>query len=230
MSVREMMARLNAKTIRYDVGRGGKPELTDQDIAAAVGMCANETARELFCWIWWPSAVGARTAATRKLVLQEVWKEYNDRYVAVETARLAVHNFECILAGAHRISEDDRQELERRRATVRHVHASVWPARMEMYARIVDTVVEEIRSPRPCPDCSGRGHRPVDGVVRTCSRCNGQGHVREFNTWRAARLGVSESRYRATWSVVYDWVFKTLDELEQEARSTIEEALGRDAA
>lgn len=230
MSIRKLMGRLNAKTIRYDVGRGGGSDFTDQDIAAAVGMCQNETARELFCWIWWPSESKQRTEATRRLVLDVVWREFNDRYVAVEAARLAVHNLECILAGKTRHSEEERQELERRNAAVRQVHASVWPARMEMYARIVDAVVEEIRTPRPCPDCSGRGERPVDGLVRQCTRCNGSGHVREFSTWRAARLGVSETRYRATWAPIYDWVYNMIDALEQHAGDIIETALGRDAA
>ena len=38
----ELLARLNPKTARFDIGTGGIHEITDQDIAAALGMVANK--------------------------------------------------------------------------------------------------------------------------------------------------------------------------------------------
>lgn len=231
MSVREMMARLNAKTIRYDVGRGGMPELTDQDIAAAVGMCQNALARELFCLIWWPTASRAKIAETRQLLLGEVFKEFNARYVAVEMARLALHNAEGLHAAKARASDEDREEIARLKAAVRQTHAAVWPARdMSVYARIVDASITEMRTPRQCPECGGHGDVVSNSLKRICAVCAGSGNVRQFTTWRAGQIGFSESRFRASWAPIYDWVFNMIDALDQHACDIIGAALSDEAA
>src|SRR5574337_1301509 len=62
MHVGKLMARLNAKNVRFDVGSGGVPELTSTDIAGALGMVPAGLGRELLCLVWWPD--GACLTAT----------------------------------------------------------------------------------------------------------------------------------------------------------------------
>lgn len=55
-NVRELMARLGPPTVKFDTGRGGKPDLTNQDIAAAGhGACRA-----------WPGAAGGLLVAGRR--------------------------------------------------------------------------------------------------------------------------------------------------------------------
>ncbi len=50
--VGKLLARLNPTTVRYDIGRGGMPELTPQDIAGALAMVPAGLGRELICRLW----------------------------------------------------------------------------------------------------------------------------------------------------------------------------------
>lgn len=212
MDVRKMMGRLYAQTVRYDTGRGGMPEVTPQDIAAAVGMCQHELARETFCWIWWPQSP-ASTARARELLLRVVLTEFNERYAAVEEARRRLHSLEALAALSNRVPEDLQRNIYRMKAVVRQLHATVWPSKMERYPTIIDAVITEMREPRHCPDCEGRGTADRGFLKHDCLRCAGTGHVGEFNAWRAVQLGVSETRFRSTWLPIYQWVYAKIEEL-----------------
>lgn len=47
MSVDELLGRLEPTGPKFDIGRGGIPQLTPQDIAAALGMCEDKFARAM---------------------------------------------------------------------------------------------------------------------------------------------------------------------------------------
>lgn len=229
MDVRKMMGRLYPQNIKFDVGRGGLPELTPQDIAAAVGMCQDERAREVFCMIWWPQNAAA-TARTRQMLLTAVLAEFNTRYAAVDVARRELRTLEAEAALRNATSDEMRRDLARAKSVVNQLHAAVWPARMEKYPRIIDAVIEEMRSPRHCPDCEGRGTITSGRLVKDCLRCNGTGHVDSYNVWRADRVGTSEARFRTSWLPVYQWVYAMVEGLASTAAERIFKALQRDEA
>ncbi|HVJ61527.1 MAG TPA: hypothetical protein VM555_02310, partial [Tahibacter sp.] len=216
MNVRKLMGRLNATTVKFDTGRGGVPELTNQDIAAAVGLCRYfikdpkeaDLAPAVFWWLYGPEGAPASNSQdARRLVLNEVYREFEARYQAAAVARLAVHNLEFDAPETRRTQPDYERELERARAALRQVHASCWPARdMSVYRRIVDTVALEFRSPRKCPACDGRMFVMTGDVRHTCMRCNGIGQVGLQSTWRAEHLKIDVERFKKTWQVVYEWV------------------------
>lgn len=224
MDVRKMMGRLYAQTVRYDTGRGGAPELTPQDIAAAVGMCKHELARETFCWIWWPQSTAA-TARARELLLRVVLTEFNERNAAVDEARRRQRSLEALAALNNRVPDELQQDVQRAKAVVRQLYTAVWPAKMERYPSIVDAVIAEMRDPRHCPDCEGRGTVDRGFLKHDCPRCAGTGHVGEFNAWRAEHLGVSETRFRATWLPIYQWVYAKVEELVYVAARDIHRSL-----
>jgi len=55
----ELLARLNPTTCRLDIGRGGVPELTNIDIAGALGMVKDRLGRALLELLYWDSAAQA---------------------------------------------------------------------------------------------------------------------------------------------------------------------------
>jgi hypothetical protein len=236
MGVRERMAMLNAKTVRFDVGRGGVPNLTPQDLAAAVGMCKRfiddpheaELAPAVFWWLYGPEGVknysGGKDA--RALVLDEVYKEFEARYQAAAIARLAVHNLEFDAPESRRVQPDYERELERAKSAMRQVHSTCWPARdMSIYRRIVDTVALEFRTPRQCPECEGRTFTMIGNVRQVCVRCSGIGLVGLPSTWRAAQLRMDVDRFKKTWRVVYEWVLNYVDALQVTAARAVDDVL-----
>lgn len=236
MSVREMMGRLNAATTKFDIGRGGLPTLTPQDLAAAVGMCrrfiadpkAAEIAPAVFWWLYGPEGASCPDSSqdARRLVLDEVYREFEARYQAAAVARLAVHTLEFDTPEARRAQADHLQEVERAKSTMRQVHAACWPARdMTLYRRIVDVVAQEFRQPRQCPECAGRKFSMSGNTRIICQRCNGVGLVGLPSTWRAERMRIDVERFKKTWRVVYEWVFNYVDALQVTAAYAIEDAL-----
>ncbi|MGB5784835.1 MAG: hypothetical protein WBH11_05590 [Stenotrophomonas geniculata] len=62
MNPRASMGRLGPTTVKFDIGRGGgKPDLTNQDIAAAPGMVLAGLGWVGSCW----RSAGGQTAAPR---------------------------------------------------------------------------------------------------------------------------------------------------------------------
>ncbi|REN10513.1 hypothetical protein DSI35_10890, partial [Mycobacterium tuberculosis] len=68
-NVRELMARLGPSTVKFDTGRGGTPDLTNQDIAAALGMVPAGLGRELLEACWWPDGAALRRHKLRDAVI-----------------------------------------------------------------------------------------------------------------------------------------------------------------
>ena len=77
MNPREAMGRLGPTTVKFDIGRGGgKPDLTNQDIAAALGMVPAGLGRELLEACWWPDGAALRRHRLRDAVIALVTPEH----------------------------------------------------------------------------------------------------------------------------------------------------------
>jgi hypothetical protein len=221
----ELMARLNAASPNLMGGRGGIPEYTAQDIAAAVGMVPDTFAREVFCAVWWPDgarlvwrALDARIAAAQF----EQWRERAEKLV---DAQLLEAQLEFLPAEARKAGEH-RAEL-----ALAHAKASLWPALGDpIYGDIRKAAVIELRSPRVCPACKGRA-TAIDGkLVIACEACSGRGRIAVSDSQRALMIDRNESSYRRTWKDVYEWTFRLLLDAEATARAAFAESLGREAA
>ena len=76
MNPREKWARLGPSTVKFDIGMGGgKPDLTNQDIAAALGMVPAGLGRELLEACWWPDGAALRRHKLRDAVIALVTPE-----------------------------------------------------------------------------------------------------------------------------------------------------------
>lgn len=215
--VRKLLARLNPAVCRFDIGRGGLPELTPQDIAAAVGMVPAGLGRELMCRLWWPDGAQLATKELDALLRQAMFVEWLRRARRLEAAKLALH-----------VAEEDRHgSVHRARSEVEAARAECWPKVGPAYKLLRVAVLDEMASPPQCQKCYGRGNvKTRTTVLVTCTACDGRGTVPVSDRQRAAALGVNESSFRRTWRGAYLWLLAHCTDAEAEARRQLSRRLG----
>lgn len=227
-NVRKLMGRLNAATCRFDIGRGGIPELTPQDIAAALAMVEDPMAREVFCAIWWPDGAKLTVAALQARLRSALVSEYGRRAKDLTAARLELHIIECEIAARRNVSSADRSERAAAAAKVESMRRKQWPWTPAMYGKICMAAVEERRKHLHCAKCNGRGtfeateHSPAI----ECAGCAGTGAGSITKVDRAKALGIDESAYRSVWGGAYEWAINLIARLESRAAAEIGRALG----
>lgn len=192
----ELMARLNPTTVRYDIGRGGIPELTPQDIAAAIGLMPEGLGRELLCRLWWPDGARLSPKELDRLLMEAQMGEWHDRTDALVNAQL---KFE--------LAEGDRARRKAEQA-VEEAKALQWPrvGPGSPYAAIRLAVLAEMSAACLCPDCRGRGFALVDGKVAGCPVCEMTGRAKVSDRMRASLVGMNRETYRTDIAPVYKWL------------------------
>jgi hypothetical protein len=221
----ELMARLNAASPNLLGGRGGIPEYTAQDIAAAVGMVPDEFAREVFCAVWWPDGAHLVWKTLDSKIAAAQFGEWRERAEKLVDAQLLEAQAEFLPIEARKTAEH-RAEL-----ALAHAKAGLWPALGEpAYAEIRKATIVELRSPRVCTACKGRATAINGKLVIACEMCAGRGRIAVSDSQRALMLARNESSYRRSWKDVYEWTFRLLIDAEANARAAFATSLGREAA
>lgn len=227
---RELIARLNVPAARYEIGRGGIPELSNIDIAGALGMMEDDFAREVFCALWWPD--GARL--TRQEIGRTIFTKLIDEWVKREreifAAKLEMHILEGQQEAKRFLDAYDKQirgNVTRRLSIAKARH---WPWNAQIYSRIGNAVVDEKRFPARCRDCEGRGHyRDGQGKITECERCHGTGVKARPNVWRASQLGIADTTFGAKWTGIYEWTVRLVTDAEASAAAELKNKLGFDS-
>ncbi|URL59606.1 hypothetical protein IM816_05785 [Luteibacter flocculans] len=213
MHTGKIIAMLNPKNCRFDIGSGGIPSLVSTDVAAALGMVPDGLGREILCRVWWPDGAKLTAHQLRELV---------DAKMRGEWARRESSMLDALLAVAQRGNRAQR--------TYSEAHAARWPRMVVRehevpqlapgYAKVRDAIITELASAGLCQACHGRGQVANDmRVSRTCKECSGEGHMRLSERSRADLCGFSWKTYREGWAGVYDWVFQACtDELHRAER------------
>lgn len=171
---REMLACLNAQTVRFDVGQGGgAPSLTTSDIAAALGMVPTGLGREVMEAVYLPDGAIRHRGKLAEAVLAIVRPEFSSRARALAEAEDDL-NFSREMVSLSRRSPSDAQRriLKERGAAVERARAQAWPKNTcQHLSRMVDAVVLELASGNRCPNCRGTG------IVndRGCLECRNNG-------------------------------------------------------
>lgn len=216
-NVRKLMARLNASTCRFDIGRGGIPELTPQDIAGALGMVQDELAREVFCAVWWPD--GSRLAANELLRLIGLRQraEIDRQWRAVQVARLELHIARDDAAARGCLTDFDRRIIASLEQRLTAAKAQCWPCEPTVYPLIRKAVLKELCSPALCQHCGGRGEYTAGELKAKCRQCDGSGKQAVSNRRRAAELDRTEAAYRQAWCKPYEWTYELLADAEHRA-------------
>jgi len=226
--IREMLARLNPANIKFDIGRGGVPDLTPQDIAAALAFVPAGLGREVFARLWWPD--GARLSPHEldrqisNLVHAEALRRHNRYFEA--RSRLLQH--EEMLHRLRHVRDDQRQELNRLAGAAEDAKRELWPHRPEMHVVIREAVLDEIAHPALCATCEGHGTVMDDNLMVVCPACQGVRIVPMSDRARAARIGRDESSYRASWKLLYEWLLVRIRDAEAQAAAQFRAALRRD--
>lgn len=215
MRAPELMARLNPPNVRYDIGRGGVPDLTAQDIAAAIAMVRPGLGRELICRLWWPDGAALAPKEIDCLLMEVQLGEWRDRADALVTAQLRV---EMATGSTARVRAD--RDLEDARSRM-------WPqlGGESKYGPIRAAVLAEMSAACRCQGCQGRGIVLVESKTALCSACTGSGRAQVSDRARAGALKTDVANYTRRWRAVYEWTLDLCTQLVDPARREFEKRL-----
>ena len=217
-----LLARLNAKSMRYDGVGGGRGDLSPQDIAAALSFVKPGLGRELLEHVWWPDGSRRRKFVLNDLLTDLQFSEYSRLEVAMYAA----------LAGV--AVGPTGEERKRAHAAYAKAHACRWPSWIkrleplelsEGYGLIRLAALEELSKPRSCSECDGRGEVPKRELIVICARCKGAGRLPYGPTWRAAQLKMKEPSFKKTWERPYEWLFNRMADALAQASDDLVDAV-----
>lgn len=229
---REVLARLYPTTVRFNVGRGGGvPELTNIDIAGALGMVPAGLGREVLEACWWPDGAALRRHKLRDAVLSVVGPEITRQTRKVTEASLDLQLAEAALLWSNRAcngsSIDEVAMCKQRLSAAR---AQCWPNNtIKRLPLIAKAIIQEMRGGK-CQVCHGTGLVLGQNSGPICSSCGGRGISGVHDSWRAAAIEVDPSDYPKRWKRVYEWLFVKMRDAEANAAAEFGAALQRDVA
>jgi len=199
--VREMLARLNPTTVKFDVGKGGgMPELTNIDIAGALGMVPAGLGRDLLVLLHGPDPTMAGLSAVFEGMCRMVMDESHRRMTALSEAKLAWGLAHSLATFHGDKAKETRRNNEILKARVAVARDMLWPDSLQERAPAIATI--------------------VIGYMKG-ERLSG----RE----KAARLKFDESSYRERWHAIVEWAITQAVEAEQAAAAELKKALSRAA-
>lgn len=230
---RELMARLGPSTVKFDTGRGGTPDLTNQDIAAALGMVPAGLGRELLEALWWPDSGRRRSQQLRRAVIELVAPEYVRQQQALNVARTEFGIAKACMGWAGGpVTDAQRTEHRKAEARLEATRALCWPNNtMEQLGVLAGAIVEEMASSGCCKACQGlriQGAKDGSGVIE-CDACGGAGVAPRSGRERATAIGADHSAYRRYWQPVYEWMLEHMRAAESLAARDFNRMLARAA-
>jgi hypothetical protein len=230
--VRRLLARLNATTARLDGSGGGKPELTPQDIAAALGMLKDidgnpidPLAREVFCACWWEDGARLTRMELLNMIALKQTAQWDAQKIREQRARLELHIAEDNIAAKGIETSYDAEVRRRFKQRLADAKAGSWPNYAPLYSVIRHTVLNEITSPHQCNECGGRGELTAGTLRIRCRQCDGTGAKAISDRQRALLIGKDESTYRAKWRGLYEWTYELVRNAEYDGLQALKRAL-----
>lgn len=209
-NARELLARLNPTTIRYNIGvGGGEPGLSNIDIAGALGFVPAGLGREVLECCYMTDRVRL-TARLGDLVVPLIRAEWRRQIDAFNDAKVELGIAHVCVGWTGRTTQDQRQNLARAQAAYLQAKAALWPDTSEVRMQdIALAVLQEIAGSSICDACGG-------GSMEVCTRCAGTGRVGwSSERGRAEAIGVSQTTYRGVgWGRVYGWMLDLLRDAE----------------
>lgn len=227
-NVRELLARLNPTTVKYDIGMGGgAPELTAQDIAGALAFVPAGLGREVLCFLWWPEGAKLTRERLFAAIGHEVWRQVEGQMRRLATARLELHIEQESALTRQAATAEQQRRIANLEAKLANAARQCWPTDPYMVTRVRAAVLAEMGKPNHCGTCKGRGEVMVKDVKRVCPTCNGRKVLPLSNRDRARAIARDESTYRERWRPMYEWLWNRLNDAEQAAAQDFVRALGR---
>ncbi|HFF6216669.1 hypothetical protein [Stenotrophomonas maltophilia] len=221
---RELLARLNPQTCRFDVGQGGAtPSLQTSDIAAALGMVPPGLGREVMEAVYLPDGAMRHRSKLAEAVLAIVRPEFTRRARALAEAEDDLSfSKEMVSLSRRSLSDAQRRILREREAAVASARANAWPRNTYQHlSRMVDAVVAELASGNRCPNCKGTGLVNDKG----CPECRRTGIEPLPDRRRAIAMGTDSPAYMRRWKPVYEWLLAELHQSGEVAARQFSRAL-----
>lgn len=201
--VRELLGRLGPTNIRFDVGRGGGvAELTNIDIAGALGMVPAGLGREVLEAAWCPDVAAMRRHKLRDAVVGLVVPELQRQSRRLCEAHLDLQLAEAALAWSNSATAEQRRHVDRARQVLAQVRAETWPTNtVEHLPALARAAVDEIR------EGLGRSDHATAVAVR-----------------------IDPSNYAKLWRPVYRWLLQRMIDAESVAAMQMAAAVRKGAA
>lgn len=215
----ELLARLNPTTCRLDVGRGGVPELTNIDIAGALGMVRHKLGRSVLEATAWDRNAPGVMRDLRAILAKRIERRMREAAEAVIDAELA--EFAAEMAG-------DETEIRLARQSHERAKLGLLPANRENVRKVLDLVLTEFVHPNLCPICHGRKEFVNGALVVECHACGQTGRVSVTDEIRAKAIGMSCSGWRKSRERgLHAWLCRLLGEAAYTAEGQLSDALER---
>lgn len=228
---RELLARLNPTTVKFDTGRGGLPDLTNQDIAAALAFVPQGLGREVLEACWWPDGAALRRHKLRDAVIALVEPELRRQQRRLAEARTELGLAQVCIGWSGMVTAEQRNNRDDAERRLEAIKAQCWPqSTLQSLPTLAHAVIREIATRSHCPQCEGRGQRLVGELLTICDHCSGRGTVPMSDRKRAEAIGLDEAGYRRRWRPVYEWLLIRMQDAEIEAGRCLRAAASRDAA
>ncbi len=194
--VREKLGRLNPSTIRYDAGAGGVPELTNIDIAHALGTVPKGLGRDLLELLYWPDGAALRLEQIVAAIFKLAMDEYYGRKARYAEAQTTWGLAECLAVYHKDRGGESKRNREILKARVAVARENLWPERIsQLLPRIAALLVGYMQGKRLT------------------------------KAQKAKALEMDESSYRKGWEPVFEWMLTRMIEAEAEAVRQLEAAL-----
>ncbi|WP_057921138.1 hypothetical protein [Lysobacter capsici] len=227
--VRELLGRLNPTNVKFDIGQGGGvPDLTPQDIAAALAFVPVGLGREVFARLWWPDGARLSPFQLDRLMSNMVHTEAARRRHHLAGLQTDLHMLEEIQHVQRASTGETRDRIASMQRRIEEQKRKVWPHSPVVHVAIREAVLLEMARPNLCVTCAGWGMAfGDDRIMAHCATCGGHRVVASSDRARAARIGRDESSYRASWKGLYEWLFGRVLDAEQDAARELSRALRR---
>jgi hypothetical protein len=251
-NVAKLVARLNPKNARLDMGFGGGPSEDSPDmVAGAIGWAGVQhpglqLAIAVFCLKWWPS-VGEgpqRRRETGGFVVERGMR----RERGGGLSQFAYQEVSFRAVAAQVLPQTTvRQAIDRTLETwlSRKLRSGAFPMPPGLLERInhrpgfwrtfYDTVMDEFLNPARCTHCLGHGQvlkvkKAQGGHAASskrvdCPTCEGRGLVDRSSNRRARAVGINAQDFHRYLKPPYLWMLNALRHLEYAAARKINRAL-----
>lgn len=229
-NVRELLARLNPKVVRYNVGLGGLPELTNEDILGALSDVPKGLGRELLEACWWPSGGALHGRRLRDAVIAIVMPELSRQSRRLTEASLDLQLSEAAISWGKRAATSEQlRGLDVSRKRLVEARESCWPRNVvEQLPALTQVIVAEMSGAHLCESCQGTGTSLREGKSALCDVCKGTGLEPSPDLRRAKALKIDSRNFVRHWKPVYQWLLVRFRDAEQDAARRLTELLRRD--
>lgn len=231
VDVREKLARLNPTTVKFDIGAGGgTPDLTNQDIAAALAFVPAGLGREVLIACWWADGAAISRTKLRDAVVAIVATEMRRQWMLRAEAHTNYALAAACVGWSGAVTAEQRQGRDIAEAKLRDANAACWPRDTLMYLpNLSKVIIDEIAHQPVCEACRGLP-LVVSGKTAKCEHCNGMGREPISDRGRAKALGIDHALFRRSWKRVYEWLLVKFRDAEGVAAQHLAAALRREAA